>query len=256
MPMKMIAGWALACGLAAFSLMGCSGAEDVSAVPQAAEDSPEAEPTAADARRDGRDGHGPLDAAKFIERFDKDKNGTVELAELPEHKQKWLGKADANKDGRLTADELKSAAEARHREMFQRVDKNSDGALTADEVGEGHWERIRVADADSDSRITMAEMQKAHADGKLFHAFGKGGKHGKGERGHFDPAKMIERFDKDGNGTLEAAELPEHKGKLMERADANRDGKLTVDELKQHAAARHEHKGERKGHDHEAPPAE
>ncbi len=55
------------------------------------------------------------------------------------------------------------SAEAR----FQKADKNSDGFLTAAEVGDKKWARIKVADANSDAKVSLAEMQKAKADGKL-----------------------------------------------------------------------------------------
>ena len=53
--------------------------------------------------------------------------------------------------------------------MFKKADKNSDGFLTKDEVGERRWDHIKVADANNDSKITQAEMQQAHKDGKLGH---------------------------------------------------------------------------------------
>jgi Ca2+-binding EF-hand superfamily protein len=54
-------------------------------------------------------------------------------------------------------------------ERFQKADKNSDGFLTKDEVGDQRWEHIKVADANNDGKISLAEMQQAHKDGKLGH---------------------------------------------------------------------------------------
>ena len=65
----------------------------------------------------------------------------------------------------------------------------------------------------------------------------RGGRH---HRHHRDPAKFIARFDKNGDGVLEVAELPEKLQRFVGKADANGDGKLTVDELKAHAAAKRE----------------
>lgn len=59
---------------------------------------------------------------------------------------------------------------------FKKADKNSDGFLTKDEVGERRWDHIKVADANNDSKISLAEMQQAHKDGKLGHGKGKGPK--------------------------------------------------------------------------------
>ena len=54
-------------------------------------------------------------------------------------------------------------------ERFQKADKNNDGFLTKDEVGDERWEHIKVANANNDGKISLAEMQQAHADGKLGH---------------------------------------------------------------------------------------
>ena len=65
----------------------------------------------------------------------------------------------------------KSAAErAQHAaERFKKADKNSDGFLTQDEVGDKRWAHIQVADANKDGKVSQAELQQAHADGKLGH---------------------------------------------------------------------------------------
>jgi hypothetical protein len=53
-------------------------------------------------------------------------------------------------------------------------------------------------------------------------------------RGHGapDPAMIVKRFDKNGDGALQVSELPEHMQKFMAKADTNNDGVLSVDELK------------------------
>jgi hypothetical protein len=64
-------------------------------------------------RRHGAfDGKGPQG---WLGRFDADKNGTIELSELPEHKREKFQAADADKDAKITADELKSFFEARRK---------------------------------------------------------------------------------------------------------------------------------------------
>ncbi|HEY4105262.1 MAG TPA: EF-hand domain-containing protein, partial [Polyangiaceae bacterium] len=47
-----------------------------------------------------------------------------------------------------------------------------------------------------------------------------------------DPAAIVKRFDKNGDGVLQVSELPERMQKFMAKADTNGDGVLTVDELK------------------------
>jgi hypothetical protein len=54
-------------------------------------------------------------------------------------------------------------------ERFKKADTNGDGFLTQDEVGEKRWAHIQVADANKDGKISQAELQQAHADGKLGH---------------------------------------------------------------------------------------
>jgi hypothetical protein len=54
-----------------------------------------------------------------------------------------------------------------------KADKNSDGFLTQDEVGDRRWAHIQVADANKDSKISQAELEQAHADGKLGHKHDK-----------------------------------------------------------------------------------
>jgi hypothetical protein len=76
--------------------------------------------------------------------------------------------AEGNKEG------CAKNAEAR----FEKSDKNSDGFLTAAEVGDKKWERIKVADANSDAKVSLAEMKQAKADGKLQHK----GKHKKDKK--------------------------------------------------------------------------
>jgi EF hand len=53
-------------------------------------------------------------------------------------------------------------------------------------------------------------------------------------RGHGapDPAMIVKRFDKNGDGVLQVSELPEHMQKFMAKADTNNDGVLSIDELK------------------------
>ncbi|HEY1532750.1 MAG TPA: EF-hand domain-containing protein [Polyangiaceae bacterium] len=58
-------------------------------------------------------------------------------------------------------------------DRFKKADKNGDGFLTQDEVGEKRWAHIQVADANKDGKISQAELQQAHADGKLGHKHDK-----------------------------------------------------------------------------------
>jgi len=210
-------------GFIALSLAACSGA-NVEPVDQSAQaetahlNAPAPSGSVADAssRPDGdhhRGGHrGPPDPAEMIKRFDKNADGKLQVSELPEHMQKFMGKADTNADGVITAEELKAGEEKMRAEhlakvdtdhdgkvspeerkaafekfaeaRFAKMDKNNDGALSKDEVGDKRWERLSVADADKNGSITREELRTAVAAGTLkFPHHGRGfghGRHGAG----------------------------------------------------------------------------
>jgi Ca2+-binding EF-hand superfamily protein len=226
MQTKMV-NWALVGAIVLASGLGCSVA--AGQAPQPNEMGAVAE--------GARAGHDP---ARFVQRFDKNGNGTVEIAELPERMQKWLAKADTNNDGKITVDELKAHAEARREEMFKHADKNNDGALSADELGR-RWERLQVADTDKSGSVSRAELDQARAEGKLRghkghhgHGTGDGGdKFGAKGRGH-----LFEKFDKNKDGALTSDEVKEGFWQHLVKADANNDGKVTKEELEKARAAR------------------
>lgn len=186
--------------------------------------------------------HRKHDPAKLVEKLDQNKNGTIELTELPEHKKRWLESADTDKNGSITVAELEAHKKEMATRHFAEKDGNKDGFLTQEEVGERKWSKLSVADADKDGKLSQAELSTAHAEGKLMRGFG--GKHG---RGGFkkDPSHFIEKFDANDNGSLELTELPEHKRERLGAADTDKDGKLTAEELKAHFAARMKEHGAR-----------
>lgn len=57
--------------------------------------------------------------------------------------------------------------------LFKRADKNADGFLTQAEVGNERWERLKVADANKDNKVSRDEMKQARKDGKLPKGHGK-----------------------------------------------------------------------------------
>ena len=52
-------------------------------------------------------------------------------------------------------------------ERFAKKDSNKDGFLTKTEVGDRRWERIKVADANNDGKVSLAELEQAKKSGKL-----------------------------------------------------------------------------------------
>jgi Ca2+-binding EF-hand superfamily protein len=230
--MKMFAVAMMTGGLAVSGLVGCSG-NDTGKTPATATAA-----TTEQAALQGDRGN----PARFLQKFDANKDGKVQVAELPERMQKWLGKADTNGDGVISADEMKAHGETMRAEHFAKSDKNSDGAIDATEAGD-RWEHLKVADADGNGSVTRAEMDKAFADGKLHpmggHDHGRRGPGAGGERP--SPEAFFQRLDKDGNGTIDASELPDRMKEHLVEIDTNKDGKISLDELEAHKPpARHE----------------
>jgi Ca2+-binding EF-hand superfamily protein len=204
--------------------------------------------------------HGRGNGAHLFERWDKDHDGRITIAELPSRMQQHVRTIDLNKDGILTREEFDKGrsqlfalrekemdrngdgkvtdAERRETmrahlvERFVEQDKNHDGALTESEVGKEHWEHLRVADANSDSKVTLDELKTAFDEGKL----GPPGRHGPDGAGKSDAeikAHAQQRFnadDKNHDGYLTEAEVPGRWAHLKV-ADTNGDNKLSFDEL-------------------------
>jgi Ca2+-binding EF-hand superfamily protein len=80
--------------------------------------------------------------------------------------------ADANRDGKVSFDELKAAAPEITQNTFDDIDKNGDGFITKDEVpkgpgpkgqpgqGGGHMKTFYKADADKDGKVSYEELNK------------------------------------------------------------------------------------------------
>jgi Ca2+-binding EF-hand superfamily protein len=219
-------GLTLLAGLTALSLSACSGATDQTTAPENSQSASSSVANDTNAARQT----GP-DAMRFMKRFDRNKDGVVEVAELPAPMQKWLGKADTDGDGKLSEAELRAHADTMKKQHFARMDKNSDGALSADEVGERKWKHLETADADKDGRVTQSELDQAFASGKMRMMRDKkfGGERGARGEGH---GRWIQKMDANQDGALTADEVGAEKWSRISVADADGDGKVTFDELK------------------------
>jgi Ca2+-binding EF-hand superfamily protein len=157
--------------------------------------------TACEGRAGGR-GHR---LERMTQRFDANGNGQLEVSELPAPMQARIGTADTNRDGVLSADEMRAAfqasraevraqmdadhdgtisdaeratfREARFTERFARLDVNGDGVVTAAEVGAQRWQFIGRADANNDGSVTREELRAAHVRHGMH-----GARHGHGRR--------------------------------------------------------------------------
>jgi len=170
--------------------------------------------------------------------LDKDGDGAISREEASGHKflAKQFDQIDANKDGKLAAEELQSFRAnkrakhaARFEEQFKEADKNGDGVLTKPEAESSnlrglakHFDQI---DANHDGQLTKQELQAAFSN-----IHNQRARHG---------MRFEERFkaaDKDGDGALTKEEAKAAKLNRIvqgfDQIDANRDGKVTLDELR------------------------
>jgi Ca2+-binding EF-hand superfamily protein len=124
----------------------------------------------------------PDELAAMLMAFDKNKDGKLKKAEVPERLQGVFARADENKDGVLTADEIKKAAAAqpqptaaRGREgegragepgrggpprrdaLFAALDQDGNGALSADEIAAAP-SSLKKLDANGDGSLALEEV--------------------------------------------------------------------------------------------------
>lgn len=122
----------------------------------------------------GKDGTQRGDrGARMEQRFaemDADKDGKVSAAEMRAAREARFAKADADGDGKLTVEELDAARQARRMERLERMvvwlDADGDGMLSADEFDPHRGRMLARLDADGDGALSQEEMRDA---GKRFH---------------------------------------------------------------------------------------
>lgn len=118
-------------------------------------------------------------------------------------------KTDANKDGKLTAEEQ----QARLKEWFKELDVNGDGKVTPDEfVGQ----KFVNIDINKDGAVTMEEYV-------VFFA---------GADAAADQTAACDKMDANGDNEVSGVEVIAYRKSVFAAMDANGDGKVTPDEMK------------------------
>src|SRR6185369_139684 len=154
---KILTTTSLMALLAGFGALACGGSEvepadqsqSAGLAQQQAQKTPADEAMRPEARGEhhgphGGPGFGPPSPEKMIERFDANKNGQLEAAELPERMQEHIGEIDTSGDGVVSKDELAAHFKAkfaehaakfaeRAKERFDKKDANHDGVLDQSE---------------------------------------------------------------------------------------------------------------------------
>ena len=128
-----------------------------------------------------------------FEEMDADKDGKITEAEITAHRQARVAAADANGDGKLSAEELaalhlqqmQARASQRAERMIEAMDSDGDGLLSAAEmmVGPSPMPMFERLDTDGDGAISQAEAEAAQD--MMPGGMGRRGGHGWGfGRGH------------------------------------------------------------------------
>lgn len=119
---------------------------------------------------------------------------------------------DANRDGQLSADELKGPRAAR---MIGRADTDKNGKISQAEFRAAAASRFARADTDRDGTIEAGERQ------------GKWGKRG----GRGGGARMLARLDTDRDGAISQAEFVAGAQQRFQKMDSNGDGRIDAAEI-------------------------
>ena len=139
--------------------------------------------TAALADRGPGNGHGPVLMQQFDE-IDANKDGKLSADELAAARTGHMAAADADKDGTLTRDEMvayrQQQAADRAGKAFDRMDTDGDGRLSLAEMdspkGPSPQRMIERGDTDGDGVLSKAEVEAMMVKMKGHHGKGHDGK--------------------------------------------------------------------------------
>lgn len=137
---------------------------------------------------------------------------------------------DANKDGKVTADEAKAGAGT----LFTTIDTDKDGAITPKEMKA--WRQAKMADMRKAMGKDMPDGNGPGADddgdGPGNHGWMKGWRHhGKGPHSGMMGRGMMRMLDTDENGQISKAEAEAGADNLIKQMDTNKDGTVSIDDF-------------------------
>ena len=149
----------------------------------------------------------------FLKSADLNKDGVIDQTEFQQSRDKWFADLDADKDGFVTADELKAFGDKMHAEWAKKhADQaNNDQPADAKKHGDFSQRILKRVDTDKDGKISKAEFD---AEG----------------------SKLFAKLDENSDGKISESEMPQRHwarfcGKMFDRMDADQDGKVTKAEF-------------------------
>ncbi len=161
--------------------------------------------------------HGRKGMYRMMARFDADKDGKLTQDEVNDTRKGLHAKHDANKDGKLDLTEFEILwIEFKNRDLvrsFQRIDVDGDAVITIDEYMEPFARIVQHKDRNDDKVLDAQDK-------------GRGKHRGRGAKW------IMERFDTNKDGKLTQEEVDEARKSQLAKHDANKDGKLDLTEFK------------------------
>lgn len=163
-------------------------------------------------------------------------------------------KADANKDGTVTFEEMSAAFPNMQREKFDQLDRDKDGTVSRKEVmpapGAQYQHLIKRGDTNNDGKLTLEEAQAVmpKMTGERFSKIDRNGDGfvsvqdapvGNANRGRLPG--LFGRADTDGDGKVSKEEFmagPNANEQMFKRFDRNGDGYLSPDDIRQRGGLR------------------
>ena len=184
-------------------------------------------------------GPGGPPGGRLFAALDANRDGKISSQEIAVSAES-LKKLDRNGDGAITREEIggppprtdaAGPPAGRMLERLAQADADKDGKLSEQELPERLRPQFKALDGNADGFIDKAELESGL--GKLRELMrGDAGKaKGRGP-GRFNPEQMLKSADKNGDGKISKEEAPERLQQAFSRLDANGDGVLDQDELK------------------------
>lgn len=184
---------------------------------------------------------------RAFDRYDVNKDGVITQEEVEAVIAERFS-SYAGENGVITLDDFRTAwLENSRRPMvraFQRLDRDGDGQVTVEEFNFASDARFNRLDRDGNGELTIPAREKASAAPADDQATAEGGKaakaHGKrahrGERrggGHGGKwvARLMERYDTNGDGKITRAEFDDIRTTLFGNADADGSTSVSLEEF-------------------------